>query len=80
MLILYYRPTCAFSKKVLAAAKELGVGLEVRDIGEGTHAQELIKRGGKQQVPYLIDQKRGTELYESDEIVDYLQKVHGSAV
>lgn len=74
MLVLYYRPTCPYSKKVLAAARELGVGLEVRDIGEQTHAQELVRRGGKQQVPYLVDRKRGAELYESEDIIAYLRE------
>lgn len=73
MLILYYRPTCPFSKKVLAAAKEIGVGLEVRDIGHGIHCGELKRRGGKQQVPYLVDQAHGVEMYESEDIIAYLK-------
>ena len=73
MLTLYYRPTCPFSKKVLKAAKELGLGLEVRDIGEGMHAEELVTRGGKQQVPYLVDRKHGVEMYESEDIIAYLK-------
>lgn len=73
MLILYYRPTCPFSKRVLKAAKELGVGLEVRDIGDGLHCDELKRRGGKQQVPYLVDKAKGIEMYESEDIVAYLR-------
>lgn len=73
MLTLYYRPTCPFSKKVLAAAKELGVGLEVRDIGEAPHLEELLRRGGKKQVPYLVDRAHETEMYESEDIIAYLK-------
>lgn len=73
MLILYYRPTCPFSKKVLKAAKELGIGLEVRDIGEDSHCGELKRRGGKQQVPYLVDKAKGVEMYESEDIIAYLK-------
>ncbi len=73
MYILYYRPTCPYSKKVLAAAKEYGVGMELRDVAESCHADALRKRGGKLQVPYLIDTARGKEMYESDDIVAYLK-------
>ena len=34
----------------------------------------MITRGGKQQVPYLIDEARGIEMYESEDIVDYLRE------
>ena len=73
MLILSSRPPCPFSKKVLAAAKDLGVGLEVRDIGHGLHCGELKRRGGKQQVPYLVDRAHGVEMYESEDIIAYLK-------
>ncbi len=73
MYVLYYRPTCPYSKKVLKVIKELGLGIELRDIAEGCHAEELKKRGGKQQVPYLIDRKNKVEMYESDDIVAYLK-------
>ena len=79
MYTLYYRPTCPYSKKVLAAAKALGVGLELRDIGEGVHCGELKKRGGKQQVPYLVDRKHNIEMYESDDIVEYFRSHAASA-
>ena len=73
MFTLYYRPTCPFSKKVLAAAKELGVGLELRDIGETVHRDELVRQGGKQQVPYLVDRTRSVGVYESEDIISYLK-------
>jgi glutaredoxin 3 len=78
MLVLYYRPTCPYCKKVLAAAKELGVGLEVRDIGDAVHAKELVESGGKQQVPYLVDRKYNVSMYESDDIIEYLKHRPGA--
>ena len=74
MLTLYYRPTCPFCHKVLAAAGELGVDFEKKDIADPTNAEALVARGGKRQVPYLVDAERGVEMYESNDIVTYLTK------
>jgi glutathione S-transferase len=38
---------------------------------------ELRERGGKVQVPFLVDPNTGRELYESDDIVAYLEKEYG---
>ncbi|HET8581038.1 MAG TPA: glutathione S-transferase N-terminal domain-containing protein [Candidatus Paceibacterota bacterium] len=78
---LYYRPTCPYCKKVLMAADLLGIPLTLHDIGEPEHAAALIARGGKQQVPYLVDAGAGVEMYESDDIVAYLEgHPHAGAV
>ncbi len=33
----------------------------------------LVKLGGKEQVPFLVDADKGEMMYESDDIVAYLQ-------
>jgi glutaredoxin 3 len=76
MLILYWRPTCPYCHKVLDAAQALGLVFEKRDIAVPTIAVELIQRGGKRQVPYLVDTDRMVELYESMDIIAYLQKYY----
>ena len=35
--------------------------------------EELIKIGGKRQVPFIIDRDNKVEMYESDEIIEYLK-------
>ncbi len=40
---------------------------------------ELVARGGKMMVPYLIDPNTGTEMYESDDIVAYLESTYGAS-
>ena len=70
---LYIRQGCPFCHKVLEAAKELGVEFTLHDIADAGVAQELIARGGKQQVPYLVDISNGIEMYESEDIVQYLK-------
>ena len=39
---------------------------------EGRNRVELLKRAGKVQVPYLADPNRGTAMFESDAIREYL--------
>ena len=74
MLTLYDRSTCPYCHKVFDVAAELGVEFEKKDIGDPAIAAELVARGGKQQVPYLVDSERGVEMYESDDIVVYLKE------
>lgn len=78
MLTLYMRPTCSYSTDVLHAANALELSLELKNIANPEHAKELIARGGKQQVPYLVDEERGVEMYESRDIIAYLKKEYPS--
>lgn len=40
----------------------------------GGRRESMLKQTGKAQVPYLIDPNRGMELFESSEILQYLEK------
>lgn len=55
-------------------AEELGLTLELKDVGDPAIAQELITRGGKLQLPYLVDEERNVEMYESDAIIAHLHE------
>ncbi len=74
MLILYIKTGCPFCHKVLDAGRELGISFEEKNIADDAVVAELVARGGKRQVPYLVDSERGVEMYESDVIVAYLQE------
>ena len=37
--------------------------------------ETLIKLGGKRQVPFLVDNDRNIQMYESNDIVEYLQTI-----
>lgn len=77
MLTLYYKPTCPFCQRVLGEAEALGVKFNLKDISaDETLAEELIARGGKRMVPYLVDEEKSVEMYESGDIVAYLQEHH----
>ncbi len=79
MLTLYYKPTCPFCQKVLAVSDELGIEFDLADITEGQDVvDELLEKGGKKQVPYLVDTDRGKAMYESDDIIAYLKEYYAS--
>ena len=72
-MVIYVKTGCPFCAKVLAVARELNVALEERNIADLGVADELIARGGKRQVPYFVDEENEVEMYESDDIVEYLR-------
>ncbi|MSU74292.1 hypothetical protein EXS57_00760 [Candidatus Kaiserbacteria bacterium] len=73
MLILYVKTGCPYCHIVLDTAKELGISFEEKNIADDAVAAELIARGGKRQVPYLVDSERTVEMYESADIDRYLR-------
>lgn len=79
MLTLYVKTGCPFCRKVLDTGDELGISFEEKNIADDTVAAELVARGGKRQVPYLVDSDRDIEMYESDDIIAYLRGGNGSA-
>lgn len=52
----------------------LNLEFDERNIADPSVAEELIARGGKLQTPYLVDEARGKELYESEAIIEYLHE------
>lgn len=76
-LVLYQFKTCPFCIKVKRNNKRLSLNIETRDAQHNpTHRQELLEGGGQIKVPCLkiIDDKGNDKwMYESDDIVDYLQ-------
>ena len=75
MFTLYYTPTCPFCQRVLQTAKNLGVEFDLKDISEDEMcANELIEKGGKRQVPFLIDTEKDVSMYESSDIIDYIRE------
>jgi glutathione S-transferase len=50
---------------------------EDRDIALPEYEKELMDKGGKLQVPFLVDEERGVSMYESDDIIEYLFEYHG---
>lgn len=80
MLTLYVKTGCPYCAKVLAEAALLNIEFDQRNVADPGVAEELIARGGKLQAPYLVDAERGTEMYESDDIIAYLQDITATPV
>lgn len=77
MLTVYVKTGCPFCAKVIAAVDELGLGVTYKNKNDEGVVEELIARGGKSQYPYLVDDERQVEMYESDDIVAYLKEHYG---
>jgi glutaredoxin len=73
MLTLYIKTGCPFCHLVRDTGEELGLTFEEKNIADPSVAAELVLRGGKRQVPYLIDSERNVEMYESADIGEYLR-------
>jgi glutathione S-transferase len=78
LLELYNFEASPYCRKVREALNELDLDYLVKNVAKKSHRRpELVARGGKMMVPYLIDPNTGTELYESDDIVAYLEATYG---
>ncbi len=77
MITLYVKTGCPFCGKVLRKVEELGIEIDEQNIADEHVADALLAHGGKRQVPYLIDPECDVAMYESDAIVEYLEKRFG---
>lgn len=81
-LALYQTPWCPYCRRVKAAMSQLGLELQEFDTNEPEHLQALLAGGGQRMVPCLrIEDEQGNYhwLYESMDIIAYLQRGFGTA-
>ena len=76
MLKLYTTPICPYCDYVKIEFKKLGVKYETIDASTPKNREELIKLGGKSQVPFLVDTTKDVKMYESRDIVKYVKKTY----
>lgn len=72
MLILYSKDNCPYSLAVIHKLEKLELPIEIKNIADNRNALELIEKGGKYQAPCLIDTEKAVVVYESGDIMDYL--------
>ncbi len=77
MLTLYVKTGCPYCAMVLHSLEELGLEFEEKNVVDPAISEELIARGGKRQMPYLVDTEAGVEMYESADIVKHLETAYG---
>lgn len=69
---------CPYCRKVREVLCELDLDYISYPVARGSARRvELRKRGGRVQVPYLVDPNTGAAMYESDDIVAYLNRTYG---
>lgn len=74
MLTLYVRTGCSYCHRVYEVTDEFGIDFVEKNIADAAVAAELAARGGKRQVPYMVDPERSVEMYEPEDIARYLRE------
>ena len=77
MIELYYNEGCPFCLIVLDFIQQNNIKFTPKEVplyGSSPLKEEMVKLGGKSQVPFLVDPEKKTQMYESLDIIDYLKK------
>ena len=75
MLKLFILETCPYCHKVMDFLEKENMRYEKIDITNKNSESVLIRMGGKRQVPFLVDSDRNIQMYESDDIIEYLKTI-----
>lgn len=69
-------PFCRIVRETLSA---LELPYLLHNVAKGSHKREaFVARSGKMMVPFLVDANSGTSMFESGEIVRYLETTYGA--
>jgi len=79
MLKIYQFPACPFCQIVIREARNLGLeegrDYELINASRGTPGrEEVVQLGGRSQVPFLVDEDAGVQMYESADIAEYMRR------
>src|SRR3989442_573430 len=76
-LELYEFEGCPFCRKVREALCELDIPYRLHNVAKGSPQREaFVARSGKMMVPYLADPNREVAMFESVDIVEYLNRTY----
>ena len=75
MLDLFVLENCPYCIRVMDYLNNEGIKYRKIDISNKESEDSLIKIGGKRQVPFLIDNDRNIQMYESKDIIEYLKTI-----
>jgi glutaredoxin len=80
MLELYQKESCPYCQKVRAKMTDLDLDYICRNVRDDDSAKAtlLAKLGGEVQVPFLVDTDTDVTMYESHDIIKYLQENYSS--
>lgn len=72
MLLLYTIEGCPYCKKVIDNLEEKKIAYKIMDISDPVNLDELLHLGGEKQAPFLVDTDHNVKMYESDDIINYI--------
>ena len=75
MLDLFILETCPYCQKVIEFLDKEHMKYNKIDISNKDSEASLIQIGGKRQVPFLVDNERNIQMYESNDIIEYLKTI-----
>lgn len=77
MIELYQKEECPFCAKVRQFLSDNHIDWVSRSAPKGSPQREkLMELGGQEMVPFLYDPEKDIKMYESDDIIAYLQKTY----
>ena len=76
MLELYYSKTCPYCKNVVDSFASTGIEFIPKDISIKENYDKLMELGKIAQVPFLVDTKNNKMMYESGDIITYVQNLN----
>jgi len=76
MIDLFMKTSCGYCMKVIAFLEENNIPYERVDITEPKNEELLLMLGGKRQVPFIFDKSTGVQMYESNDIIEYLKTLN----
>ena len=73
MISLFILPSCPYCRKVLNYLDTTNIEYNILNIDEKANYNEMMRLGGKRQVPLLFDNDNNVVMYESADIIEYLK-------
>lgn len=75
MLVLFQKEACPYCAKVRKFMSENNISFVSQASETGSPSRQLLKKiGGQDMVPFLMDTDKGVAMYESGDIIAYLQE------
>ena len=73
MISLFILSTCPYCRKVLNYLDTTDIEYNILNIDDKANYDEMMRLGGKRQVPLLFDGDNNVVMYESADIIEYLK-------
>lgn len=75
MLLLFTQEGCPYCNRVIKHFEEKNITFKNLDISNPVNLDELLVLGEKEQVPFLVDTDKNVKMYESEDIIMYLDSL-----